>query len=78
MFFQQFLDIYGDADEHDRNVNKECMEAEWHPNNGIQKLINHIISGREYAQFAGQAISDVECGLFAVEYAQWQAQQDKS
>ena len=87
--FQQFLDLYGEADEHDRKENKERMEAEWHPNDGIQKLINQINTGREYAHFANQAIGDPEavdialrvlmhCGLFAVEYADWQAQADKS
>ena len=35
--FQLFLDQYSEADEYDRKTNKDNIEAEWHPNNGIQK-----------------------------------------
>ena len=35
-------------------------EADWHPNDGIQKLINQINAGREYAHFANQPINDPE------------------
>ena len=56
--FQQFLSLYGESDETDRKENKDRMEAEWHPNDGIQRLISQIADGIEYAHFAGQAIPD--------------------
>lgn len=87
--FASFLMLYGEADENDRKNNKDRMEKDWHPNDGIQTLINQISSGIEYAHFAGQAITDMEavdigirvimkCGLFTHDYELWQQQLDKS
>ena len=87
--FQQFLSLYGESDETDRKENKDRMEAEWHPNDGIQRLISQIADGIEYAHFAGQAIPDAEaidigirvvmkCGLFIHDYELWQQEHDKS
>ena len=87
--FQQFLTLYGESDENDRKLNKDRMEMDWHPNDGIQKLISNIADGIEYAHFARQAIPDAEaidigirvimrCGLFAHDYELWQQEHDKS
>ena len=58
--FRQFLTLYGESDENDRKENKGRMETEWHPNDGIQRLISKIADGIEYAHFDRQAISDTE------------------
>ena len=58
--FQQFLTLYGESDKNDRKANEDRMEAEYHPNDGIQQLISQIADGIEYAHFAHQAISDAE------------------
>ena len=77
--FQQFFTVYGESDKNDRKLNKDCMETNWHPNDGIQKLISNIADGIEYTHFARQAITDVEaidigicvimpCSLFTHDY----------
>ena len=87
--FQQFLTLYGESDENDRKANKDRMEVNWHPNDGIQTLISQIADGIQYAHFAGQAIHDAEaidigiciimrCGLFMHNYELWQQEHDKS
>lgn len=89
--FDRFVNEYGITDENDRKANKERMEAEWHPNDGIQTLIGRIDDGIEFAHYAGAAhrISDSEavdialrtitrCGLFEHDYELWQQRQDHS
>ena len=87
--FQTFLALYGESDETDQKGNLNRMEADWNPNEGIQKLINQISSGIEYAHFAQQPISDavavdigirsiMKSGLFSHDYELWQGQLDKS
>jgi len=87
--FQQFLTLYGESDENDRKTNKDRMETNWHPNDGIQTLISQIADGIEYAHFADQPIQDAEaidigiraimrCGLFTHDYELWIQEHDKS
>jgi len=65
------------------------METEWHPTDGIQRLISQIADGIEYVHFTRQAIPDAKaidirirvimhCGLFVHDCELWIQEHDKS
>ena len=58
--FHTFLEHYGEADKNNHKLNKDRMEVDWHPNDGLQKLISNIADGIRYDHFADQPITDAE------------------
>ena len=89
--FDNFLATYGQVDAIDRKLNTDKMEDDWHPSDGIQKLITQIEDGVKFAYQCGidHNISDAaavdiairvatKSGLLQRDHELWLEQNDHS
>ncbi len=77
--FMWFVDHYGKTMAEDREANRQCMAANWHPTNGFNTLILRLFTGAAFLgctnfMMAGRDIVSIglcvikQCGTYAEEY----------
>jgi hypothetical protein len=86
--FKWFVGHYGKTMAEDRDVNRLCMAADWHPTNKFDTLTLCLFTGAVYAGCTGYTMADRDiidiglciikrCSMYAKEYKGWIARKAK-
>jgi len=86
--FEWFVGHYGKTTAKDRNANRLCMAADWHPTDGFETLALCLFTGAAYAgctryTMANRNILDIglhvimRSSMYAEEYKSWIARKAK-